>query len=85
MKVSFEPHPNESVDDVQKILIDGVHVGYCGTESGRPVCFITAVSCDVSELVKKAVAENVGEASSVNQPPESVEIEGVDDDDSNEE
>lgn len=85
MKVSFKPHPNESIDDVQKILIDGVHVGYCGTESGRPVCFITPVSGDVSELVKKAVAENVGEASSVNQPPESVEIEGVDDDHSDKE
>ena len=85
MKVSFEPHPNESVDDVQKILLDGVHVGYCGTKTGRPICFITPVSSDVSELVKKAVAENVGEVSSVNQPPESVEIEGAEDDNSDEE
>ncbi len=85
MNISFEPHPNENIEDVQRVLIDGTLAGYCGTEAGRPVCFIRTFSADVVELVKQAVADNAGEVSSVNQPPENEDIEGVLEDDNSDE
>lgn len=81
MNISFEPHPNENIADVQRFLIDGTLAGYCGTKAGSPVCFIRTFSQDVVELVKQAVAEQAGEVSSVNQPPENEDIEGVLEDD----
>ena len=88
MEISFKPHPNEFILDVQCVLINDELAGYCGTVPDRPITLIKAYSDEIAEVISEAVKAEVGEVKSVNRPPKPedlAEVEGLEDEFSDEE
>jgi len=85
MKITIEDHPNEQIDDVKLIRIDGIGAGYCGVSEGSPICFTGRQSQAVRSLVKIEVEKFIGGAvGSVNEPPPKPELEGIEEDEQEE-
>jgi len=76
MKIKIEDHPNEQINDVKLIRIDGIGSGYCGVSEGSPICFTGRQSQAVRARVKVEVEKFIGGAvGSVNEPPPQPEPE----------
>ena len=80
MNISIDDHPNQLIQDVKLIRLDGIGIGYCGIVEGSPICFSVAQPESVKAVVVDAVGDYLGGAvGSVNQPPanEDEEIESA--------
>jgi len=88
MKIVIEDHPNGLISDVKLIRIDGIGAGYCGVSEGSPICFTGRQSQAVRSLVKVEVEKFIGgSVGSINEPPpqpELEELEGNDEEETNE-
>ncbi len=85
MKIKIEDHPNEQINDVKLIRIDGIGAGYCGVSEGSPICFTGRQSQAVRSLVKVEVEKFIGGAvGSVNEPPPKSELEEIEEDEQEE-
>lgn len=85
MKIKIEDHPNEQINDVKLIRIDGIGAGYCGVSEGSPICFTGRQSQAVRSLVKVEVEKFIGGAvGSVNEPPPKPELEEIGEDEQEE-
>jgi len=85
MKIKIEDHPNEQINDVKLIRIDGIGAGYCGVSEGSPICFTGRQSQAVRSLVKIEVEKFIGGAvGSVNEPPPKPELEEIEEDEQDE-
>ena len=80
MLIVIEDHPNEQINDVKLIRIDGIGAGYCGVSEGSPICFTGRQSQAVRSLVKVEVEKFIGGAvGSINEPPPQPESEEIED------
>ena len=85
MKIEIEDHPNDKIDDVKLIRINGTGAGYCGISEGSPICFTGRQSQAVRSLVKLEVEKFIGGAvGSVNEPPPKPELEELEEDEQEE-
>tara|TARA_Y100001973_G_C5201282_1_gene337864 strand:- start:3648 stop:3911 length:264 start_codon:yes stop_codon:yes gene_type:complete len=78
MGISIDNHPNQLIQDVKLIRLNGVGIGYCGIVEGSPICFTSVQPDSVKAAVVKTVSDYFkGAVGSVNQPPacEDEEIE----------
>ena len=85
MIIVIEDHPNEQINDVKLIRIDGIGAGYCGVSEGSPICFTGRQSQAVRSLVKVEVEKFIGGAvGSINEPPPQPESEELEEDEQEE-
>ncbi len=83
MNISIDDHPNQLIQDVKLIRLNGIGIGYCGIVEGSPICFSVAQPESVKAAVIDAVGDYLGGAvGSVNQPPANEE-EKIESDESN--
>ena len=68
------------ITDQQLIMLDGIHVGFCGDKPGMPVCLIVDLPGQVKESIREFVAEQVGAVSRLNSVGPLVADEDEEDD-----
>lgn len=64
-----ETKPVPLITDQRAIYLNGIMVGYCGTEAGKPLTMTTRLDQALEDAVTQFVTDKVGKPKLVNRPP----------------